>query len=126
MSPFHPGASLKSMDECLFCKIAADETPADLVYADDEFLAFRDIHPQAPVHALVVPRTHYADMADYARSDPDAVGRYLQRAADVAQELGVADDGYRLVLNTGAMAGQSVPHVHVHVLGGRPLLWPPG
>jgi len=117
---------LRSMDDCLFCKIAADEIPADFVFADDEFLAFRDINPQAPVHVLVVPRVHYADMADFARQDPDGVGRYLQRAVDAAQELGVADAGYRLVANTGVMAGQTVPHVHVHVLGGRPLLWPPG
>jgi histidine triad (HIT) family protein len=114
------------MDDCLFCRISATQIPADLVQADEEFVAFRDLRPQAPIHVLVIPRAHYVNIGDFSSVDPDAVGRYLAFTASVASTLGMQPEGYRLAVNTGAIAGQSVEHVHVHLLGGRPLLWPPG
>ena len=114
------------MSDCLFCAIAAGEIPADLVHDDDEIVAFRDITPQAPVHVLVIPRAHHANAAELAGADAALAGRLLAVAGQVATREGIADSGYRLVTNTGEGAGQSVPHVHVHVLGGRPLTWPPG
>lgn len=113
------------MSDCLFCRIVADEIPADVVLRRDDVLAFRDINPQAPVHVLVIPAAHYADVAELAAADPELAGRLLQAAAEVATAQGL-DSGYRVVLNTGADAGQSVFHVHAHVLGGRSLTWPPG
>ena len=114
------------MSECLFCAIAAGDIPADLVHSDDEIVAFRDITPQAPVHVLVIPRAHHANAAALAAVDAALAGRLLEVAGAIAAREGVADSGYRLVTNTGDRAGQSVHHVHVHVLGGRDLTWPPG
>ncbi|MCX6434390.1 MAG: histidine triad nucleotide-binding protein [Actinobacteria bacterium] len=114
------------MTDCLFCAIAAGDIPADVVHRDDEILAFRDTSPQAPVHVLVIPRAHFANAADLARVDPALAGRLLNVAGDIAAQEGVAESGYRLVTNTGAGAGQSVDHVHFHLLGGRGLSWPPG
>lgn len=114
------------MEGCLFCRIVAGEIPADVVRETPHTLAFRDIAPQAPVHVLVIPRDHYADAAELAAADPELAGRWLADAAQVAVEEGLAESGYRIVLNTGAGAGQTVFHVHAHVLGGRPLSWPPG
>lgn len=114
------------MTDCLFCAIAAGEIPADIVHSDDDVVVFRDINPQAPTHVLVVPRTHYANAGDVAAADPALAGTLLATAARVARAEGLADDGYRIVLNTGAGAGQTVFHVHAHVLGGRDLQWPPG
>jgi histidine triad (HIT) family protein len=113
-------------DDCLFCRIVAGEIPADVVRRTDDTVAFRDIDPKAPVHVLVVPRDHYADAAAVAVADPALAGRLLAAAAAVAEQEGLVAGGYRIVLNTGAGAGQSVFHVHAHVLGGRPLQWPPG
>ena len=114
------------MSDCLFCSIVAGDIPADVVHADDDVIAFRDIAPQAPVHVLVIPRAHFANAAELAASDAAAAGSLLGAAARVAQAQGLEESGYRIVLNTGAGAGQSVFHVHAHVLGGRDLAWPPG
>lgn len=112
------------MSDCLFCRIIAGEIPADVVLRTDDFVAFRDISPQAPVHVLVIPVAHHANAGDLAVADPALAGRLLAAAREVAVSEGLSD--YRLVFNTGAEAGQSVFHVHAHVLGGRSLTWPPG
>jgi histidine triad (HIT) family protein len=111
---------------CLFCKIAAGEIPAQVVHTDDDTVAFRDINPQAPTHVLVIPRRHIASLKDAAPADEGVLGRLLLTAARVARDEGLAEGGYRTVVNTGAGAGQSVFHVHAHVIGGRALSWPPG
>lgn len=112
--------------DCLFCRIADGELPADRVAESEEWLAFRDIDPQAPVHVLVIPRRHVESVAELGPEDAGLAGRLVLAAADTARELGVAEDGYRLVTNRGAKAGQSVFHLHVHLLAGRPMEWPPG
>ena len=111
---------------CLFCKIVAGEIPADVVYKDDQTVAFRDINPQAPTHVLVIPREHIASLNEAGQQDEAKLGQLLLAAARVARDEGLAEGGYRTVINTGAGAGQSVFHIHVHVLGGRRLSWPPG
>lgn len=112
------------MSDCLFCRIASGEIPADIVLRTDDFVAFRDIAPQAPVHVLVIPVAHHVNAGELADADPLLAGGLLATAKAVAASEGL--DDYRLVLNTGAAAGQSVFHVHAHVLGGRSLSWPPG
>ncbi len=112
--------------DCLFCSIVAGETPADTIYQDERSLAFRDINPQAPVHVLVIPREHMESLDDASQKDEALLGHLLRVAARVANEQGLSESGYRTVINTGAGAGQSVFHLHVHVLGGRSLNWPPG
>ncbi len=116
-----------SDSSCIFCRIVAGEIPAKLVYEDEQCVAFHDLNPQAPVHILVIPRRHIASLAD-ARSPEDeaALGHVMLVAARVAEEQGLSAEGFRTVINTGAGAGQSVFHLHAHVLGGRPLAWPPG
>jgi histidine triad (HIT) family protein len=115
-----------SQSDCLFCGIVAGRVPADLVLEGDRFLAFRDIDPKAPTHVLVIPREHLTSL-DHADGDWSGVlGELLLAARDVARAEGVADDGYRTVVNTGDNGGQSVGHLHLHVLGGRRLTWPPG
>jgi histidine triad (HIT) family protein len=114
------------MADCLFCRIVAGEVPADVVAESDRALAFRDINAQAPTHVLVVPRDHFDNAADLAHGDAELLAEVFRLAAGVAAQEGVADAGYRLVANTGTAAGQTVGHLHVHVLGGRPLGWPPG
>lgn len=111
--------------DCLFCRIVAREIPSTTVYEDDDVYAFADISPQAPVHVLVVPREHHRDAGALGAAAPELAGRLLQAAATVAAQEGIADTGYRVVFNTGAGAGQTVFHVHAHVVGGRPLGWPP-
>ncbi|MFN8125616.1 MAG: histidine triad nucleotide-binding protein [Candidatus Nanopelagicales bacterium] len=111
--------------DCLFCAIAVGEIPGDIVFSDDTFLAFRDVNPQAPVHVLVIPRDHYADAAALAAADPAVAGGLLEAATQVARSQELAA-GYRIVLNTGSDGGQTVGHVHAHVLGGRQMQWPPG
>lgn len=113
------------MTECLFCRVVSGEIPADIVLRTDDVVAFRDINPQAPVHVLVVPTSHHRDAHELAVNDPALAGRLVEAAGRVAAEQGL-DPGYRIVFNTGAAAGQTVFHVHAHVLGGRDLLWPPG
>lgn len=114
------------MEECLFCRMAAGEIKPDTVYEDDEMLAFRDINPQAPLHVLVIPKRHIATSNDLAAEDAGLVGRLVLAARKIAADEGVDEAGYRLVINCNAGAGQSVFHVHVHLLGGRRLGWPPG
>ena len=114
------------MGDTIFHKIIRREIPADIVFEDEHLIAFRDIAPQAPVHVLVIPRAHHATAADLAAADAALAGRLLVLAGEVARAEGVADSGYRIVTNTGEGAGQSVHHVHFHVLGGRDLTWPPG
>lgn len=111
--------------DCLFCKIVEGDIPADIVHASDLSVAFRDIDPQAPTHVLVIPRSHYPDAAELAHWEPDTVADLLATAKDVAEKEGL-DGGYRLVFNTGADACQTVFHAHLHVIGGRPMGWPPG
>lgn len=114
------------MAECLFCKIVAGDIPGAIVYQDDQVVAFKDINPQAPMHVLIVPRRHIATLNDLAASDDGLVGDMVRRAAALAAERGYADGGYRTVFNCNADAGQTVFHIHLHVLGGRRLSWPPG
>ena len=114
------------MAECLFCAIVAGEIPATTVLETDRTLAFRDINPQAPTHVLVIPKTHYPDVAALAAADAALLGEVIGAVRQVAAADGVAETGYRVVFNTGAEAGQTVPHVHAHLLGGRSLTWPPG
>ena len=111
-------------DDCLVCKIVSGEVPADVVHEGDAVIAFRDINPQAPTHVLVVPRAHYPDVAALAAADPGALAELVLVGRQVARADG--HDDYRLVFNTGAEAGQTVFHVHGHVLAGRSLSWPPG
>lgn len=111
--------------DCLFCRIVAREIPAEIVHETDTTLALRDINPQAPTHVVVIPKAHLASAVDLA-ADPALSSAVLATGAEVAQREGVAESGYRLVFNTGPDAGQSVFHVHLHVLGGRSLNWPPG
>ena len=110
---------------CLFCKIVEGSIPSTAVYQDELCYAFADIHPQAPVHVLIAPREHIASMADADAGDHALLGHLLWAAAEIAREKGLAQ-GYRLVVNTGADGGQTVDHLHVHLLGGRALSWPPG
>lgn len=112
--------------DCLFCRIADGELPADRVAESEEWLAFRDIDPQAPVHVLIIPKRHVESVAELESDDAGLAGRLLLAAAETARELGVDEDGYRLVTNRGAKAGQSVFHLHVHLLAGRRMEWPPG
>ena len=114
------------MAECLFCAIVAGEIPATTVLETDRILAFRDINPQAPTHVLVISKAHYPDVAALAAADAALLGEVINAAQQVAAAEGVDETGYRVVFNTGAQAGQTVPHVHGHVLGGRLLTWPPG
>ena len=111
---------------CLFCKIVAKEIPGDVVYEDEHALAFKDIRPVAPTHVLVVPKKHIAAIHDLTPDDAVTVGNVLVAARKVADSLGLTAAGYRLVINDGDAAGQTVHHIHVHVLGGRQLTWPPG
>jgi|SRR5580692_4956392 histidine triad (HIT) family protein len=110
---------------CLFCKIVSREVAADIVHETDEVLAFKDLRPIAPVHVLVIPKTHLASLAS-GPPDPALLGQLLVGARTVAEKLGLGVSGYRVVLNTGADGGQSVFHLHAHVLGGRAMTWPPG
>jgi histidine triad (HIT) family protein len=114
------------MSACLFCRIATREIPADEVLRTDDFVAFRDLDPKAPTHVLVIPVRHFDNVSELVAADADLAGRLLGTATEVAGSTGVADAGYRVVLNTGPEGGQSVFHVHAHVLGGRHMGWPPG
>jgi len=112
--------------DCLFCKIVAGEIPADIIYESDTALAFRDINPQAPMHVLVIPRKHIATINDIEDEDQGVVGSLYSAAREIAANEGIADAGYRAVMNCNEGAGQTVFHIHLHVLGGRQLTWPPG
>ena len=114
------------MPDCLFCKIITRDIPASIVYEDDRVLAFNDINPQAPTHVLLVPKRHIASLNDLAPGDDQIVGELARRAAAIAKERGIAAGGYRMVFNTNRDAGQTVFHIHLHLLGGRSMQWPPG
>ena len=114
------------MSNCLFCRIIAGEIPGSVVYQDERLVVLRDINPQAPTHVLVIPRRHIATLNDLTAEDDDLVGEMTRRAAAIAREHGHSEGGYRTVFNCNADAGQTVFHIHMHVLGGRRLGWPPG
>jgi histidine triad (HIT) family protein len=114
------------VSDCLFCKIIEGQIPAAIVYQDERVVAFKDINPQAPMHVLVVPRRHIASLNALAPDDDGIVGEVVRRGAALASEAGFAERGYRTVFNTNAEAGQTVFHIHLHVLGGRAMRWPPG
>ncbi|HHY91723.1 MAG TPA: histidine triad nucleotide-binding protein [Firmicutes bacterium] len=114
------------MADCIFCKIAAKEIPADLMYEDEHLVAFKDINPQAPVHFLVVPKKHIASLLELAPADAGLLDRVQQVIVSLARRLDIAGSGFRVVANTGENGGQTVPHLHFHVLGGRFMDWPPG
>jgi histidine triad (HIT) family protein len=111
-------------DDCLFCRIVRGEIPATVVHTDDHVVAFRDINPQAPVHVVIVPREHVASLND--ATDAEMLGRLSLAASEIARREGIADSGYRTVVNTNRAAGQTVFHIHLHLLGGRSMAWPPG
>lgn len=114
------------MTDCIFCKIAAGEIPANVVYQNDQVLAFRDLNPQAPTHILVIPRKHIATTNDITANDAALIGQMYLAARQIAHDENIADSGYRTVMNCNRGAGQTVFHIHLHVLGGRPMSWPPG
>jgi histidine triad (HIT) family protein len=112
--------------DCLFCKIAAGDIPSTPVYSDEEFYAFRDINPGAPAHCLIIPRKHIARITEASEADEALIGRMILRANAIAEAEGIAESGFRYVLNCNEHGGQTVFHIHLHVLGGRPMAWPPG
>ena len=111
---------------CLFCKIIAGDIPADVVFESDDVVAFRDINPQAPTHVVIIPKRHISTINDLAESDTDVLGRLYLAAKEIATKEGISEPGYRTVMNCNAAAGQTVFHIHLHLLGGRDLSWPPG
>jgi histidine triad (HIT) family protein len=111
---------------CLFCRIIAGEIPGKFLYQDERLVVLQDVNPQAPLHALVIPRKHVASLNELSPDDDGLVGEMVRRAAAVAREHGVAERGYRTVFNCNSEAGQTVFHIHLHVIGGRPMAWPPG
>jgi histidine triad (HIT) family protein len=114
------------MENCIFCKIAKHEIPSQVVYEDDKIIAFKDLNPAAPVHVLIIPKKHISGIAAITADDNALVGEIMQVIRRLAAEASVADDGFRIVANQGLAAGQSVPHLHFHLLGGRKMNWPPG
>ncbi|MFP4081019.1 MAG: histidine triad nucleotide-binding protein [Ectothiorhodospira sp.] len=114
------------MTDCIFCRIAQGEIPADKVYEDDQVVAFRDLNPQAPVHILVIPKRHVATLNDLPEEDTTLVGRLQQVAVQLARQEGIAEEGYRTVINCNPAGGQSVYHLHLHLMGGRQMAWPAG
>ena len=113
------------MDSCLFCQIAGRERPGKIVYEDEQSVAFEDIHPKAPIHILIVPRQHLATLLDAHEADEQLLGHLLLVANRIALQIGIADRGFRLVINCNSEGGQAVYHLHLHLLGGRPLSWHP-
>lgn len=111
-------------ENCIFCKLASRQIPVQPVYEDEEFMAFHDMHPQAPVHVLVIPKAHFATLMDV--TDAGLAGRAMEAVKKTAEALGLVTDGFRIVINTGENGGQTVAHLHFHLLGGRFMLWPPG
>lgn len=114
------------MTDCIFCKIANGESNSQIVYSDDRVVAFEDSNPQAPVHTLIIPKKHVPTLNDLEETDSDLLGHLMLIGKQIAKEKKIEDQGYRLVLNTNREAGQSVYHIHLHLLGGRPMGWPPG
>lgn len=114
------------MTDCIFCKIAEKKIPSKIVHEDDKAVAFDDVNPQAPTHVLVIPRKHAASIAELNEADAGLLGHLMLTGSQVAKQKGIAEGGYRIVMNTGKNGGQTVLHLHLHVLGGRPMHWPPG
>lgn len=114
------------MNDCIFCRIVAGTVPSKIVYQDDQAMAFEDVNPQAPVHVLVIPRRHLRSVGEWDSRDAALLGHLVLTCAKIASQQGIAESGYRIVANTGAHGGQSVFHVHFHLLGGRSMAWPPG
>ena len=114
------------MNACMFCRIAERKVPTEIVYEDDQVVAFHDINPQAPLHILIIPRRHVVSVEELKEADAPLLGHMMLIGAQIARDRGVADSGYRIVFNTGMHGGQTVFHVHLHLLGGRPMSWPPG
>lgn len=114
------------MSECIFCKITAKTIPAKIIYEDDLAIAFEDINPQSPVHTLIIPKKHISTALDIVEEDHALIGQLFHVAAQIAKDKGIAEKGFRLVMNTNADAGQAVFHIHLHLLGGRAMHWPPG
>ncbi len=112
--------------DCLFCKIIAGDIPSNKVYEDEQVFAFHDINPAAPTHILIIPKKHLTTVADAQEEDEALMGRLLLKANQIARDQGLADEGFRYVINTGSHGGQTVYHVHLHILGGRAMGWPPG
>jgi histidine triad (HIT) family protein len=117
---------MASHANCLFCRIATGEIPAKKLHEDADVVAFHDINPQAPSHVLIIPRRHIASLDEMSSADTEAIGTTILRATEIARQLHLHEDGYRLVINNGEAAGQTVFHIHVHLIGGRKLGWPPG
>jgi len=114
------------MDDCIFCKIVSRESPADIVYEDDDSIAFKDINEQAPIHILLIPKKHIRSVVEIEEEDLQLIGHLVSVASKIADQTGISEKGFRLVLNTGLESGQSVWHIHIHLLGGRKMAWPPG
>jgi len=114
------------MKQCIFCRISAHEAPAQIIWEDDDIMVFHDISPQAPQHILIIPKQHLENLDDMQPNQQPLLGKMLFIAKEQAKKLGLKDKGYRLVINTGREGGQAVYHLHMHLLGGRPLRWPPG
>ena len=114
------------MENCIFCKIINKEIPSQLIYEDEKITAFNDINPQAPIHILLIPKEHFASLNDIPEEKKDLLNHLLLKARQIAQQEGIAKNGYRIVLNTEKDSGQEVFHIHFHLLGGRRMRWPPG
>ena len=114
------------MEDCIFCKIAGKEAPSDMVYQDDLVCAFRDISPKAPTHILIIPKKHLRSMVEAKEDDKELLGHLLYVANQIARKEGISEDGFRVVINSGSHTGQMVWHLHIHLIGGRKMSWPPG
>ncbi|RKD27610.1 histidine triad (HIT) family protein [Caminicella sporogenes DSM 14501] len=114
------------MSECVFCKIVNKEIPSEIVYEDDKIIAFKDINPIAPVHVLFIPKNHIASLNDIDNENADVISHIFIKIREMVKELGISDEGYRVVSNCGALGGQTVDHIHFHLIGGRQFQWPPG
>jgi len=114
------------MTDCIFCKIVSGDIPGDIIYQDDDVLAFRDLHPQAPVHALVIPKKHISTINDIQPADAELIGKLYLAASTIAKQEGMDESGYRCVINCNDDGGQTVHHIHLHLLGKRQMTWPPG
>ena len=120
------GGDYVNKEDCIFCKIIKNQIPCEIIYEDDKVLGFKDINPQAPVHVVIIPKEHVDDLNSLSEKGAEVVGHIFIVAKKIAKELGIAESGYRVVTNCGEAAGQSVQHIHFHLLGGRMLQWPPG
>lgn len=114
------------MEDCIFCKIVNKEIPAEIILEDEQVLAFHDINPQAPVHILIIPKEHFSSLNEIPENKKELLSRILLQARQIAKKMGIAEKGYRIVLNTARDSGQDVFHIHFHLLGGRRMTWPPG